>query len=309
MGRRDEIGPGIRDARGARFGHQRDRLSCLQAVEESRAAPAEQRDERRPDRVAGQEFGGRSRVLAGDRVNLRQDLERPQRDVLEVADGRGHDVESSRHGPMLSSAAVDGILLVDKDPGKTSHDIVAEVRHALDERHAGHTGTLEPAATGLLVVALGRALKVVPYHEGHDKEYAVTVRLGVRTETDDAAGRVLEERDASGITREAVDALLPRFSGTIRQRPPAYSAVKVDGERAYRLARRGEAVELPEREVTIRDLRLERFEPPFVKLVLRGSKGTYVRSIARDMGDALGCGGSVAELRRLAVGPFRVDGA
>jgi tRNA pseudouridine55 synthase len=204
---------------------------------------------------------------------------------------------------------MDGILLVDKDPGKTSHDIVAEVRHGLDEPHAGHTGTLDPAATGLLVIALGRALKMIPYHEGHDKEYAVTVRLGVRTETDDAAGRVLEERDAAGVTREAVEAMLPRFSGTIRQRPPAYSAVKVGGERAYRLARRGESVELPEREVTISDLRLERFDPPLVKLVLRGSKGTYVRSIARDLGAALGCGGSVLELRRLSVGPFRVEKA
>ena len=210
---------------------------------------------------------------------------------------------------MLSSAAVDGILLVDKDPGKTSHDIVAEVRHALDERHAGHTGTLDPAATGLLVIALGRALKMVPYHEGHDKEYAVTVRLGVRTETDDAAGRVLEERDASAVPKDAVESALSKFRGAIRQRPPAYSAVKVDGERAYRLARRGEAVDLPEREVTIHEIRLEAFEPSLVKLVLRGSKGTYVRSIARDLGDTLGCGGSVAELRRLAVGPFRVDGA
>ena len=117
---------------------------------------------------------------------------------------------------MLSFAAMDGLLLVDKDAGKTSHDIVAEVRLALDERHAGHTGTLDPAATGLLVVALGRALKMVPYHEGHDKEYAVTVRLGLKTETDDAAGRTIEERDATGVTRAAVDALLPRFTGAIR---------------------------------------------------------------------------------------------
>ena len=204
---------------------------------------------------------------------------------------------------------MDGLLLVDKDAGKTSHDIVAEVRLALDERHAGHTGTLDPGATGLLVIVLGRALKMVPYHEGHDKEYAVTVRLGVRTETDDAAGRVLEERDASAITREAIEAMLPRFTGAIRQRPPTFSAVKVDGERAYALARRGEAVDLPEREVTISAMRLERFEPPLLKLVLRGSKGTYVRSIARDLGDALGCGGSVADLRRLAVGPFRVEQA
>ena len=198
---------------------------------------------------------------------------------------------------------------MDKDPGKTSHDVVAEVRHALDEPHAGHTGTLDPAATGLLVVALGRALKMVAYHEGHDKEYAVTVRLGVRTDTDDLAGKVLEERDAAGVTRTAVEALLPQFTGPIRQRPPAYSAVKIGGERAYRLARRGEAVELPEREVTIHALRLESFEAPSLKLVMRCSKGTYVRSIARDLGAALGCGGAVAELRRLAVGSFRVESA
>jgi len=204
---------------------------------------------------------------------------------------------------------VDGLLLVDKDPGKTSHDIVAEVRLALEERHAGHTGTLDPAATGLLVVALGRALKMVPYHEGHDKEYAVTVRLGVRTETDDLAGRVVEERDASSVTRDAIDALLPRFTGAIRQRPPIYSAVKVEGERAYRLARRGEAVDLPERDVTIHALNVESFETPSLRLVLRCTKGTYVRSLARDLGAALGCGGAVAELRRLAVGPFRVEQA
>ena len=210
---------------------------------------------------------------------------------------------------MLSFAAMDGLLLVDKDAGKTSHDIVAEVRLALDERHAGHTGTLDPAATGLLVVALGRALKMVPYHEGHDKEYAVTVRLGLKTETDDAAGRTIEERDATGVTRAAVDALLPRFTGAIRQKPPAYSAVKVDGERAYRLARRGELVDLPERDVTIHELRLVGFEPPLMKLVVRSSKGTYIRSLARDLGDALGCGASVAELRRTAVGPFRVKRA
>ncbi|HZL73632.1 MAG TPA: tRNA pseudouridine(55) synthase TruB, partial [Planctomycetota bacterium] len=138
---------------------------------------------------------------------------------------------------------------------------------------------------------------------------AVTVRLGVRTETDDSAGRVIEEHDASGVTREAIEAALPRFTGKIRQRPPAYSAVKIDGERAYRMARRGETVELPEREVTISQLRLERFESPLVSFVLRGSKGTYVRSIARDLGAALGCGGSVAQLRRTAVGPFRVENA
>lgn len=204
---------------------------------------------------------------------------------------------------------MDGLLLIDKDAGKTSHDIVAEVRLALDERRAGHTGTLDPAATGLLVVALGKALKVVPYLEGFDKEYAFTALLGRRTDTDDAGGRVLEERDASGVTRGAVEALLPRFTGRIRQRPPAFSAVRVGGERAYKLARRGGAVEIPEREVTVFEFRLEAFDTPRASFVMRCSKGTYVRAVARDLGEALGCGGCVEALRRLAVGPFRVEGA
>ena len=204
---------------------------------------------------------------------------------------------------------MDGLLLIDKDAGKTSHDIVAEVRLALGERRAGHTGTLDPAATGLLVVALGKALKIVPYLEGFDKAYAFTARLGRRTDTDDAGGRVLEERDPSDVTREAIEALLPRFTGTIRQRPPSFSAVRVGGERAYKLARLGAPVEIPEREVTVFELRLEAFDPPRAKFVMRCSKGTYVRAIARDLGEALGCGGSVDELRRLAVGPFRVEEA
>ncbi|MBI4565701.1 MAG: tRNA pseudouridine(55) synthase TruB [Planctomycetes bacterium] len=201
---------------------------------------------------------------------------------------------------------MDGILLVDKDRGKSSHDIVQEVRFAVEERRAGHTGTLDPSATGLLVVVLGRALKLVPYMEHHDKEYLFTVHLGRKTDTDDASGRLLEERDASGVTRTALETAAAALAGRTRQRPPIFSAIKVEGERAYRRARRGERVELPEREVRIHELSVVEFSPPRVTLRMHCSRGTYVRSVARDLGEALGCGGSVEELRRTAVGPFRV---
>jgi tRNA pseudouridine55 synthase len=147
------------------------------------------------------------------------------------------------------------------------------------------------------------------FMEDHEKEYAFTIRLGRRTETDDADGKPLEERDASGVTREAVEAALASFRGSIRQRPPSFSAVKVEGRRAYQLARQGKVVEIPEREVTVHELRIVKFDPPRVDCVMRCSKGTYVRSVARDLGDALGVGGSVAALRRTASGPFRVEQA
>lgn len=210
---------------------------------------------------------------------------------------------------MISSRPVDGILLVDKARGPTSHDVVDEVRRALKAERAGHAGTLDPMASGLLVILLGRATRLALYLEAHDKEYVFTVRLGLATDTDDAAGRTIEERDASGVNREAVESASARFRGRIRQRPPAYSAVKVEGERAYRKARRGEAVEIPEREVEVHELELVSFDPPEATLRLRCSKGTYVRSIARDLGAALGCGGCVTSLRRTASGPHRVEQA
>jgi len=186
---------------------------------------------------------------------------------------------------------------------------VAEVRFALDESHAGHTGTLDPGATGLLVIALGKACRLMPFMEGHDKEYEFTVRLGVRTETDDAAGKILEERDASGVTRARLDEALKSFAGPIRQRPPDFSAVKVEGRRAYQLARRGRKPDLTERDVVIQAMEVVRFAAPRIDLRVRCSKGTYVRSIARDLGDALGVGGSVEALRRTVAGPFRVTDA
>lgn len=203
---------------------------------------------------------------------------------------------------------MDGLLLLDKPAGRTSHDVVDEVRKAAGQREVGHAGTLDPAATGLLVILLGRALRVAEFLEGHDKEYEATFRFGVTTDTDDADGKVLSERPAS-LSREALEAAAATFVGEIEQRPPVYSAVRVGGERLHKKARRGEKVEPPLRKVRIDELRLLGLEGADARFLIRCGKGTYVRSIARDLGEALGCGAHVAKLRRTASGPFRVEDA
>jgi tRNA pseudouridine55 synthase len=195
---------------------------------------------------------------------------------------------------------MDGILLVDKPAGKTSHDVVAEVRRELGEPRAGHAGTLDPAATGLLVLALGRALKLVEFME-YDKTYEFEAELGVLTETDDAEGARIGERPVP--SRAELEAALPGLRGEIVQVPPRVSAVKVAGRRLYEYARKGREVEAPARRVRIDELSLLSFEAPRARFRLRGSKGVYVRSVARDLG------GHVVRLRRTVCGPFRVEDA
>ncbi len=194
---------------------------------------------------------------------------------------------------------MDGILLVDKPKGKTSHDVVALVRRERGEPRVGHAGTLDPLATGLLVLGLGKALKLLEFMADHDKTYEVDVELGILTETDDADGARVGERPVPD--RVALEAAASKFRGEIVQRPPRYSAVKVGGRRLYAYARAGQEVEAPERRVRVDELVLLSYEPPRARFRVRGSKGLYVRSIARDLG------GHVAELRRLASGPFRVE--
>jgi tRNA pseudouridine55 synthase len=196
---------------------------------------------------------------------------------------------------------MDGILLVDKPAGKTSHDAVEAVRRATGERRAGHAGTLDPMATGLLVVALGKALRLVEYVQDLEKTYEVEVELGILTETDDAEGARVEERPVP--SREELEAAASRLAGEIEQRVPRYSAVKVKGRRLYEYARAGREVEAPVRRVTVRELALLSYAPPRARFRVRGSKGLYVRAIARDLG------GHVAALRRTAIGPFRVEDA
>lgn len=203
-----------------------------------------------------------------------------------------------------------GILFLDKPRGPTSHDLVARTRRALGIRKVGHAGTLDPMATGLLVLGVGSSTRLLGYLVGLDKEYTATIRLGQATTTDDAEGDVVAEHDASGVTDAAVAAAIGALTGQIDQVPSAFSAIKVEGRRAYQLARAGEAVELRARTVTVSEFELlaARRHGGLTDLDVRVavSSGTYLRAIARDLGAALGVGGHLTALRRTRVGPFDV---
>lgn len=206
--------------------------------------------------------------------------------------------------------AASGILLVDKPGGLTSHDVVARARRALGTRKVGHAGTLDPMATGLLLLGVDSATRLLTYLVGLDKEYTATIRLGVATDTDDAEGEITHTADASGVTREAIDTAIGALRGEISQVPSSYSAVKVDGRRSYDRARAGEEVVLAPRRVTISrfDVIAERREAQTIELdvVVACSSGTYIRALARDLGATLGVGGHLTALRRQSIGPFEV---
>ena len=200
-----------------------------------------------------------------------------------------------------------GWLVVDKPAGITSTSVVNKVRWALDAKKAGHAGTLDPEATGVLAVALGEATKTVPYITDALKAYVFTVRLGQATNTDDAEGEVIAESDQRP-DDEAIKAALGPFVGDIMQVPPQFSAVKVDGERAYKKARDGEEMDLAARPLWVEELLLvDRPDADHVVLEMTCGKGGYVRSIARDLGQALGCYAHVVTLRRIWSGPFRAE--
>ncbi len=201
-----------------------------------------------------------------------------------------------------------GLLLVDKPRGLTSHDVVQIVRRLTHTRRVGHTGTLDPMATGLLVLLIGPATRLARFAEQQRKSYHAVVRLGVETTTYDAEGEIVATRPVD-LDVATIEAALHRFRGEIEQRPPRFSAIKIGGEPLYRRARRGEAVEAPPRRVTIHRLELVEWAAPFLTLTMTVSKGTYVRSLAHDLGKVLGCGGSLHALRRTAVGPFRLEEA
>jgi tRNA pseudouridine55 synthase len=208
-----------------------------------------------------------------------------------------------------------GVLLVDKPAGPTSHDVVLRVRRALGTPSAGHTGTLDPAATGLLAVCLGDALKLQRWLAEGDKAYQATVAFGAATDTEDATGQVTERGDATALTEAAVLAALPALTGELRQVPPMYSAVRVGGRRLHEAARAGEAVERQPRTVTVHALELLGLGPPgpdglrLARLAVRCGKGTYVRTLASDLGAALGVPAHLAALRRTAAGPFTLEQA
>jgi len=209
-----------------------------------------------------------------------------------------------------STPGIDGILLVDKSNGPTSHDVVAKVRRLAGQPRIGHGGTLDPFATGLLVLVLGRATRLAALHQGGAKRYEATFSFGGATTTDDLDGeKILSSGPAA--TRERVEALLPRFRGALEQVPPSHSAKRTDGVRAYERARAGEIVELAPRAVEVTRFEITSWdeshpEEPLMGAVLDVSSGTYIRAIARDLGAALGCGAHLVALRRIGSGPFTV---
>lgn len=209
---------------------------------------------------------------------------------------------------------VSGIALIDKQQGFTSHDVVAKLRKLLGTKKIGHAGTLDPMATGLLLMGVGAGTKLMQFLSGLDKTYLATIRLGASSSTDDAQGELGESRDASQVSREQLEAEILKLTGNIEQVPSSVSAIKVDGKRAYDLVRAGEEVVLKSRRVTV-----SRFEIVGEPLVVEKyldinvevdcSSGTYIRALARDLGDALGVGGHLTALRRTRIGSFEVSNA
>jgi len=215
-------------------------------------------------------------------------------------------------GPRARTAP-DGIVVVDKPAGLTSHDVVARMRRIAGTRKVGHAGTLDPMATGVLILGLERATRLLGHLALHDKTYEATIRLGVSTVTDDAEGDVVTVASAAGVTDSAVAQGIAALTGDILQRPSSVSAIKVDGVRSYARVRSGEDVDLPARPVTVSELRvvdLRRTDDVIdLDVVVTCSSGTYIRALARDLGASLGVGGHLTALRRTRVGAFGLDRA
>ena len=205
---------------------------------------------------------------------------------------------------------LEGIVLVDKPAGPTSHDVVAKMRKLFNTRKVGHAGTLDPMATGMLVIGIGRATRLLGYFTAHDKEYLGTIRLGISTTTDDAQGELVTKDSTLQITETQILETVRDFRGPIMQQPSAVSAIKIDGERAYTRVRNGEEISIPPRSVMIHDLeivginRLSDLDVIDVKVRVVCSAGTYIRALARDVGKQLGVGGHLTELRRTRSGVF-----
>jgi tRNA pseudouridine55 synthase len=203
----------------------------------------------------------------------------------------------------------DGLLLVDKPAGWTSHDVVGFLRGQFRLRKVGHGGTLDPMATGLLVILIGRATKLSGRIMGSDKVYEGAMRLGASTETHDVDGRVVQEADPSAVTRAQLEAEMKKWTGDVMQLPPMVSAIKKDGVPLYKLARKGQEVERTPRMLHVYEFQLLDFAPPTARFRLRCTKGTYVRTLCHDIGQALGCGAHLNSLRRLQSGRLKVDDA
>lgn len=199
---------------------------------------------------------------------------------------------------------MDGILLIDKPSGMTSHDVVDLIRRRFDIKKAGHAGTLDPAATGLLVVLVGRATKLSSRLTAGDKEYEAAVTLGRKTDSGDVEGKVLSENGCCGITEEKIRDAFRSFEGETEQVPPMFSAVRHKGRRLYELARKGKEVPREPRKIRIEKLGINRIALPVIHFIVRCSKGTYIRKLCDDLGDRLGCGAYLSGLRRVSSGEF-----
>ncbi len=202
-----------------------------------------------------------------------------------------------------------GFLNVDKPAGMTSHDVVQRIRRLMGIKKVGHTGTLDPLATGVLALAVGKGTRLIQFLDESEKVYQATIRLGVETDTNDREGDEVSRADASNITREGIESSVKKFIGEIEQVPPMFSAIKQNGQKLYKLARAGKSVEREPRKVSIKQIRIVDFQNPILNFTVTCSKGTYIRSLARDLGRELGCGAHLDQLRRTRSGPFNIDDA
>lgn len=202
-----------------------------------------------------------------------------------------------------------GIFLIDKPQGLTSHDVVDIVRRKLKIKRVGHGGTLDPLATGLLVVLVGRATKLFSRMSALDKEYEATLKLGVATDSGDAQGRIVYTGDYQGVSFQDIERAFSKFKGEVFQVPPMISAIRFRGRRLYEWARKGKEVERKARKVNIYSLEIEKLYLPFIDFRIFCSKGTYIRKLVQDIGEELGCGAHITRIRRLRIGPFSIKEA
>jgi tRNA pseudouridine55 synthase len=202
-----------------------------------------------------------------------------------------------------------GFLNIDKPAGITSHDVVVQTRRLLKIKKVGHSGTLDPLATGVLILCLGRGTRLVQFLDESEKVYQTSIRLGIETDTGDLEGKVIQQTDPSAITQAEIETALGKFIGEIEQIPPMYSAIKKNGKKLYELARAGETIQRQPRKVHIDQIHIIAFKKPLLTLSITCSRGTYIRSLAHDLGRRLGCGACLKELRRTRSGPFDINAA
>jgi len=205
--------------------------------------------------------------------------------------------------------SLQGIVVINKPAGITSHDVVSRVRRVFKMKRVGHAGTLDPMATGVLIVLLGPSTRLFDKFVAFDKTYRATLKLGLKTTTADIMGQTLAERPYEGLAQADVERVFKQFTGEIEQKPPMVSAVKHQGERLYKIARQGIEVERTARKVRIDELKILQFRLPEVEFLMSCSKGTYVRQLAEDVGEVLGCGACISQIERTKVGPFEIKDA